>query len=368
MGPTMSKTPEKSGITFKDLLSQKQWNNYSQFISEAPAHYEKEIREDIIREQRIREALRKEVLERGYTLRNYDTNLSVAEKFLFNGQVIGIDGTVARHQMLSGIRCQIGVVAVNYLNEKIRHSYFISEANLRNDTEDVLEILKRREPKNQPISNLVIRALMLYREREVAVRSEYENAYKMLHGPLLPFELMMGLGRLRALYTTLDILKKVVADPKTFSIISTSRYNDYITLGTALKPGEYMVDEKFSLGDELADNESFMASTQWRPREFEHVEQFLREKASRILTGVIKVGQRPYMFHAHRDTFDLAAAIIARDSLLQPEKGFPLLIDYADTLCSEYFPAGDFIRLMNYQLAREGQFLTETDEREMRLK
>ncbi|MCK6628926.1 MAG: hypothetical protein L6R45_27570 [Anaerolineae bacterium] len=364
----MSKSSDENSVTFKDLLAQKQWHNYSQFITEAPAHYEKEMREDITREKRIREALRTEVLERGYTLRNYDSNLATAEKLLFNGQVIGIDGTVARHQMLSGIRCQIGVVAVNYLNEKIRHSYYISEANLRNDTEDVLEVLKRREPKNQPVSALVIRALMLYREREVAIRSEYKSNYKLLHGPLLPFELMTGLGRLRALYTTLDILKKLIADPKIFSIISTSRYNDYITLGTALKSGEYMVDEKFSLGDELAEDENFMAPGKWRPREFEHMEEFLRKKASRILTGVIKIGQRPYMFHAHRDTFDLAAAIIARDSLLQREKGFPLLIDYADTLCTEHFPAGDFIRLMNYQLAREGQFLTETDEREMRLK
>ncbi len=364
----MSNSAQSSEVTFKDLLAQKQWDDYTQFISEAPAYYEAELHEDIVREKRIREALRKEVLEQGYTLQTYATNLKTAENLLFNGNVIGIDGTVARHQMLSGIRCQIGIVAVNYLNEKMRHSYYISEANLKKDTEDVLEILKRREPKNQPISNLVIRALMLYREREVAIRPEYKDAYKMIHGPLLPFELMMGLGHLRALYTTLDVLKKIIADPKTFSIISTSRYNDYMTLGTALKSGEYMVDEKFSLGDELADDESFMAPGKWRPREFEHMENFLRKKASSILTGVIKVGQRPYMFHAHRDNFDLAAAIIARDALLQPEKGFPLLIDYADTLCSEYFPAGDFKRLMYYQLAREGQFLTETDERDMRLK
>jgi len=363
----MNKSSQKPEITFNDLLVQKQWDDYSQFINEASGYYEKEIREDIDREKYIRKVLRKEIIERKYTLRRYETNLTTAEKLLFKGQVIGIDGTVARYQMLSGLRCQIGVVAVNYFNEKIRKSYYVSETNLRSDTNDVIEVLKRRELKNR-ISDLVIRALMLYREREVALRPEYRNAYKMLHGPLLPFELMSGLGRLRALYTTIKILQEIIKDPKIFSIISTSRNSDYITLGTALEPGEYLVDEKYSFGDEVADNENFMAPDRWRPREFDHVKEFLRIYASQILVGVIKIGHRPYMFHAHRDTFDTAAAIIARDALMQPEKGFPLLIDYADTLCSEYFPAGDFARLIRYQLAREGQLLTETEERDMRLK
>jgi hypothetical protein len=355
-------------LTFTDLLSQKQWHDYASFISEAPDHYQKELSQDIAREKQIREALRKEILEKKYTLSRYEDRLVEAEQLLFEGKVTAIDGTVSTHQMLSGIRCQVGVVAVNYFNEKIQQSYYISEANFQQDSDDVLNILQTREFKNRPLSGLVIRALMLYREREIALRPEYHNVYKMLHGPLLPFELMTGLGRLRALYTTMNLLKRIVADPKIFSVVSTSRQSDYITLGTALNPGEYLVDEKFSFGDEVADNEDFMAPGRWREREFDHMKEFLQRNASKILVGVIRVGQRPYMFHAHRDTFELVAAIIARDALMQREKGFPLLIDYADTLCSEYFPAGDFKQLMRYQLARQGEFLIESDERDMRLK
>jgi hypothetical protein len=355
-------------VTFHDLLNQKQWHDYTSFISEAPAHYQKELSQDIARERQIREALRKEIVEKKYTLRQYQDRLPEAERLLFNGQVTAIDGTVSTHQMLSGIRCQIGVVAVNYFNQKLRQSYYISEASFQQDSDDVINVLQKREFKNRPLSSLVIRALMLYREREIALRPEYTDVYRMLHGPLLPFELMTGLGRLRALYTTMNLLKRIVADPKIFSVVSTSRQSDYITLGTALNPGEYLVDEKYSFGDEVADNQDFMAPGRWREREFDHMKEFLQRNASKILVGVIRVGQRPYMFHAHRDTFDLAAAIIARDALMQREKGFPLLIDYADTLCSEYFPAGDFTQLMRYQLAREGEFLLESDERDMRLK
>lgn len=358
----------QKAVTFHDLLNQKQWQDYTSFISEAPAYYQQELSLDIAREKQIRETLRKEILEKKYTLRRYEDRLPEAENLLFSGQVTAVDGTVSTHQMLSGIRCQIGVVAVNYFNQKLRQSYYISEASFQHDSDDVLNVLQKREFKNRPLSGLVIRALMLYREREVALRPEYQGVYRMLHGPLLPFELMTGLGRLRALYTTMNLLKRIVADPKIFSVISTSRQSDYITLGTALNPGEYLVDESYSFGDEIADNQDFMAPGRWREREFEHMKEFLKRNASKILVGVIRVGQRPYMFHAHRDTFDLAAAIIARDALMQREKGFPLLIDYADTLCSEYFPAGDFTQLMRYQLAREGEFLLESDERDMRLK
>jgi len=235
-------------ISFQDLLEQKKWDDYKEFVSEAPGYYASQLKTDIDKEKKIRRALREEILEKKYVLRNYSNGLQEAEELLFSGRVVGIDGTIARHNMLSGMRCQIGIVAVNYFNEKIRHSYFISEAHLANEIDDVIKVLKSREYKNRPVSNLVIRALMLYREREVALRPEYADAFKMIHGPLLPFELMTGLGRLRALYSTLEILRKVISDPNIFSVISTSLQNDYVTLGTALQPGEYMVDEKYSFG------------------------------------------------------------------------------------------------------------------------
>jgi hypothetical protein len=239
---------------------------------------------------------------------------------------------------------------------------------LQEAIDDVVEVLKRREGKNRIISDMVVRALMLYREREVAVRHEFNEAFKMLHGPLLPFELMTGLGRLRALEATLGVLEQIIADKQCFSIVSSTTQDDYLTLGSALEPGEYFVDEAFTCGNEIETNEDFMAEQKWRPSELDRMKSFLDEYGSKICVGVIKVSQRPYVFHAHRDHFDLAAAIIARDALLQKEKGFPLLIDYADTLCSGYFPPSDFTNMIAYKLAKSGEFLAEMSERSMRLK
>ena len=363
----MPEKKEKESITFSELLTQKQWEDYGEFLAEAPSTYAKELEEDIKRERKIRNKIRENVLEK-FDIRKFEKLLPEAEELLFHGGVVGVDGTLSKQRTLSGVRCQIGIVAVNYFNEKIRQSYFISEASLQTDYEDVIDVLKQRESKNRVISDMVLRALMLYREREIATRSEFRDSYKMLHGPMLPFELMTGLGRLRALEATLGVLEKIIQDPKCFSIISSSTQEDYLTLGMALQRGEYLVDMDYSLGTEIASNEDFMEERKWRPTEFDRMKAFLKNYASKICIGVIKVSERPYVFQAHRDNFDLAAAIIARDSLLQREKGFPLLIDYADSLCTEYFPAGDFISLLTYKLAKEGEFLAQMSERSMRLK
>jgi hypothetical protein len=366
--PQVQDSDAGSKITFADLLNQRQWEDYNAFITDAPAVYIAELEKDLRQEARLKDKLRTEVLNKKFSVRTYDPLLPKAQDLLFSGQVIGIDGTVSRVRTLSGLRCQIGIVAVNYFNEKIRQSYFISEATLQEDIEDVIEVLKRRESKGRIISDMVVRALMLYREREVALREQFKSCYKMLHGPLLPFELMTGLGRLRALEATLDVLERIIADKRCFSIVSSSTQDDYLTLGTALQPGEYFVDETFTCGEEITTNEDFMAEKKWRSSELERMKKFLSEYGSKVCVGVIKVSQRPYVFQAHRDHFDLAAALIARDSLLQKEKGFPLLIDYADTLCSGYFPPADFSNLLAYKLAQSGNFLAEMPEQSMRLK
>lgn len=359
---------DHASVTFADLLKQRRWDDYTSFIAEAPSVYASELEDDLRRESDIRARLRDEVLSKHFSVRKFEKLLPKAEHLLFNFNVVGIDGTVSRLRTLSGLRCQIGIVAVNYHNDKLRQSYFISETALRNDESDILDVLKNRERKNRVVSDMVVRALMLYREREVSLREEFRGKFKMLHGPLIPFELMTGLGRLRALDATLEILERIIEDKQCFSIISSTTHDDYMTLGSALLPGEYVLDEKATYGDDIESNEDFMAEGKWRTAELERVRNFLQRFACNIQVGIIKVSQRPYIFHAHRENFDTAAAIIARDSLLQREKGFPLLIDYADTLCSGYFPPGDFTSLLSYKLAAHGSFLAETPEQSLRLK
>lgn len=356
-------------ITFSDILNQKTWDNYEIYISEGINEYAASLSQEIVQGKKQKIKIRS-FLERNFEIKTIPEDLKDVEELLSNGDVIGIDGTVAQHTTISGTMAQIGVVAINYLNEKIQHSYFISEAKYKEEIDEVTEYLFSHEYVNKILSNPVIRAVLLFRERELGLKEHFENKYKLFHGPLLPFELMANPGRaeLNVLRSTLPILQQLIKNKKCFSIISRSQNDAYIRLGLSLNKGEYFALKK-DVGRELIEDRSLISKPEkWRDEDFEYISNFLTTSASKLKIGIIKISHRPYVFHAHEDNFDLAARIIARDSCFQKEKGFPLLIDYADNLCSTYFKASDFNKIIEYQLAKEGEYLSEMSEETLRQK
>ncbi|MHB8560353.1 MAG: hypothetical protein ACYDAP_04215 [Thermoplasmataceae archaeon] len=357
-------------LTFSEVLNQQTtWTDYSEFIGEVPSILKKEVFENSKSEKKLIEELRTSDAFRNLTIKNVGQNLTEAENLLQEGKVVGVDGTMAKYQLLSGVRCQIGIVAVNYQGEKIRHSFFISQASLRDEAEEVLERIVQRAESDDNLSDMHLRGLMMYREREAGMNQRFEDKYILYHGPLLPFELMSGLGKLRALDITLNLLEKLVRSKRVASIISSTSYKDYLYFGLALDTNQYLTSPYYTLANHLTHNADFLKyANKWRADEKKRVEDFINDYASQIMIGVIKIGHRPYVFHAHKDIFDLAAAIIARDSMFQKEKGFPLLIDYADNLCSEYFSPSQFNQMIEWELAKNGVYLTEMGERSMRVK
>jgi hypothetical protein len=354
-------------ITFKDILNQKSWKDYNQYIEEGITEYVKSLSDYISHSQKMKTEIRK-FIDSNFQPQKIPHDLSDVEELLTSGQVIGIDGTIAKHKTISGTMAQIGVIAVNYLNEKIQHSFFISEAKFKEEISEITEYLYAHEPGNQIFSNLVIRALLFYRERELGIKDKFANCYKLYHGPLLPFELMTGLGRLRALEITVTLLEQLIRNKKCFSIVSRSQNDAFLRLGIALNPGEYIMLRHTNVGREIQEKERFMREEKWREEELYRINHFLSREASKIQVGIIKVARRPYVFHAHRDYFDIAARIIARDAKFQHEKGFPLLIDYADSLCSTLFKSSDFNRIIEYKLAGENEYFSEMPEDSLRQK
>lgn len=356
-------------ITFREILNQKTWNRYEEFISEGIQVYSGELAEDIAEGKKHKKQIR-EYLEKHFEIKKISPELNEEKELLTSGNVVGIDGTIATHKTITGTLAQIGVVAVNYLNEKIQHSYFISEARYKQNIADVAEYLYAHEPINKVVSNPVLRAALQVREREMGLNDKFKDKYKIYHGPLLPFEMLANPGKaeLKLLDVTLEILEKIIVNRKCFSIVSRSQNDAYLRIGLSLNKGEY-IQLKKSVGLEMIEDRTLLKDKErWREDDFLLVNNFVNSRASKIKVGVIKISQRPYVFHAHEEIFDLAARIIFRDSLFQKEKGFPLLIDYADNLCSTFFKASDFNKIIEYQLAKNGEFLSESSEENLRQK
>ncbi len=359
-------------VTFKELLDQKQWTNYSEFVNDIPRILSKEIKENTERDRKLINDIKNDERFKKLNKRKVDSLIPEAEKNLLSGNVVGIDGTRTKYELLSGVKCQIGIVAVNYSGEQIKHSFFISSATLpTNVSEDIIERITGNIENEQNMSEMALRGLMMYREREIGFTEQFKGKYIMFHGHLLPFELMSGLGRLRALEVSLDLLRKLVSDTRFFSVVSShsSSFKEYAYFGRALNHGEYFTAENYTLGHHLANASDFLRwKSKWREDELADVEEFLVDYAEQIQIGVIRIGQRTVIFHAHKDNFDKIAAIIARDSMFQKEKSFPLLIDYADNLCSVYFSGSEFQKMIEFELSKNNVYLTEASERGLRRK
>lgn len=356
-------------ITFREILNQKSWNSYEDYIAEGINQYSAELSKDISEGRKHKKTIR-DFIEKNFEIKKPPYDLSEELNLLTSGNVVGIDGTIATHKTITGTMAQLGVVAVNYLNEKIQHSYFISEARYKQDIADVTDYLYSHETVNKVVSAPVLRAALQVRERELGLDDKFKDKYKIYHGPLIPFEMLANPGKaeMKILDVTVEILEKIIANKKCFSIVSRSQNDAYMRIGLSLNPGEY-IQLKKSVGLEIMEDRTLLKDKdRWREEDFLKVNNFINQRAMKIKVGVIKVSHRPYVFQAHEEIFDLAARLIYRDSIFQKEKGFPLLVDYADNLCSTYFKASDFNKIIEYQLAKEGEFLSEMSEETLRQK
>jgi hypothetical protein len=76
----------------------------------------------------------------------------------------------------------------------------------------------------------------------------------------------------------------------------------------------------------------------------------------------------PQVFYAHADHAHEAALIAIADSVLQEHRGFPMLIDLADTVCGSTFGADSFGALTELAYVEAGAPYQYSPERQTRNK
>jgi hypothetical protein len=69
------------------------------------------------------------------------------------------------------------------------------------------------------------------------------------------------------------------------------------------------------------------------------------------------------VFYAHRDHFEVAAAVAIADSVLLPDRGFPMLIDLADRACKGVYGGGSLRDVADAAYARCGSAFRYASER-----
>ena len=350
---------EVTPATFSDFIKPEKWRDFESHARSIGSELSKDLAASAKQNQLIRREVR-EYLEKEYDIHVvHEKELSWAEDKLFGCQVCAVDGTHSTYPMLSGMRCRIGVAATSYINKRTDGVVFVSEQHVHPSEASVLDVLKNRKTENRLISNMLIRAIMFYMERKIGL--EREEEWIMFNGPVIPYELRTGIGRLRALNPCLSLCEQALDRETIIGVIATSTEAEIVSLGLAMNSGEYIRLRSYK--DDLED---YLPAAHFNTADEARFRHFIETHGDMLDVGIYKAGQRAYIFHAHRNRFDEAASIIMRDSMFQQYRGYPLLIDYADSLCTHMLASSDFRRMVDFGLAREGSLPFEQSEGDQR--
>lgn len=295
---------------------------------------------------------------------------------LFNGGVAACDGTHQDHDTIALTVHQIGVCLVSYTGNHGSWSTRLFRRDLReshgdpvDETLRLLEARGRRAGLNQPdrrdgLSELAQRAVMSYAEAAVLL-DRTTALWRLGHGSPAPYQLLAGAGNVDMAITAIRLLRRLIAGHRRFVYVASEPGDrSYLTIGQSLRPLEYAVlgtlDERIApflegvqfggtpTVDDTWDGEK-LRPDQW-------VTKFRDEVARDVLVGVYRASPLapPQTFYAHREHFETAAKIAIADSVLLPDRGFPLLIDLADRTCKSVYGGGSLKDMADAAYAKHG--------------
>lgn len=297
---------------------------------------------------------------------------------LFNGGVEACDGTVMVHDTLPLTVVQIGVGLVSYAGEQGAWTHRVYRRDLRSRGRDpvrhALELLERRDRRGgleqeskgrreAQISELLGRGLMSYSERAVLAHKA-TAPWRMGHGNPAPYELLTGSGNMELLREGLAAVRTLVLDhQRVVYVPSAAGERLLLTIGYALNPFEFAVVR--------TDHQRMYRIVDKGNLRGEHRElasEFVEDVGPKIAVGVYRTfaSVPPQIFYGHVDHVAEAALIAMADSMLQPHRGFPTLIDVVDTVCRSTFGADVFNSAVQSAYAGSGDPLTYLPERATR--
>ncbi len=355
---------------------------------------EREIAVAVQQEDRIRERIRAELFP--YVFKRpgaphgagcYTVDSRTIEKvhrgLLFTGAVEACDGTSLIHDSLALTIAQIGVSLVSYRGDQGTWVQRLFRRDLRvsglDPIGEAMTMLERRRKRassedgssTDRLSELSRRGIMAYAERAILLHKS--NAmWRMGHGNPVSYELLTGGGliidgHMPLLTESIAIWRALLAGHKKWVYVPSAPSNRVLlTLGNALYPLEFaLVDTPLrGLRDFVQNN--LPQSKAIYPRD--DAMQFVEDVGPQIVIGVYRASAAspPYMFYAHRDYACEAALIVMADAVLQEHRGFPMLVDLADSVCRTTFGLDTFSAAIREAYVEAGVPFRYLGEREMR--
>jgi hypothetical protein len=360
--------------------------NVGEDLASAYARLEKEVNEAVAQEDSYRAEIRKAIFPKLATLPGAPPNGGVYlaartelerihRGLLFNGGVEACDGVYVVHDTLPLSITQIGVCLVGYSGEQGAWVHRLFRRDLRNKqtniVDEVLTLLDRRQKREAQgqsadrLSELATRGIMTYAERAI-LRDKSTASWRIGHGSPVPYELLTGLwaSNINGIQTSIDLIRWFVHEHKRFVFVpSAPRKRHLLMIGNALRPLEYAIVQTVK-----SDLSTMSDTGGYRGPVEKAMEDLVGDIGDKIIVGLYKVWEAapPYLFYAHVEHAHLAAQIVMADSILQEHRGFPMMIDLADTVCRTTFGAETLLPSVQMAYTSAGQPFQYLSERETR--
>lgn len=364
---------EAFGERLRDVLNLESWSIGAD-LAEIYRRINEEVHAAVAQEDVASARIRREVFPRldsyegaaagaGVYRAMPDDLQRVHRGLLFNGGVEACDATIQHCDTLPLTLFQIGVALVSYLGDQGTWSHRLFRRDLRAGAGDpmemMLDLLSRRERRHgqhnldrDQLSSLARRGIMAYAERAVLLR-ESKAPWRMGHGNPTPLELLTGSNETELMIEATRIIRELVEGHQKFVFVASEPSDRVLlTIGQALNPLEYAI--VWTLQDtisKIVERASYRylpdVDTRWdgvRLTPDRWIRRFRDTVGPQVVQGVYRATTLApaQVFYAHADHAHLAAHIALADSVLQAHRGFPLLIDLADTVCGGVFGRDTF--------------------------
>lgn len=387
--PTHGNTSDAFRASFGEpltaVLDLKSWRPGIDLIQEY-ARLEREVADAVAFEGDMQDEVRRVVFpklraaagappEAGHYTDVTTTDIELTHRgLLFNGGVQAADGTCQTHDTLALTVYRVGVALVGYKGDQGTWATQLFRKDLRERHGDaveqmvaLLEARGRRAGLNQPdrrdgLSELAQRAVMSFAEARVLL-DKATAPWRLGHGSPAPYQLLAGAGNPDVAIESVKVLRDLLAGHQRFVYVASEPGDrTLLHLGQALRPLEYLIvgtlDERINaFVDNLHFGNQVTVDDRWdgtRLTPFKWVRRFQDEVAADVLYGVYRASwlSPPQVFYAHRRHFETAARIALADSVLLPDRGFPLLIDLADRACNAVYGGGSLGEMTNAAYAK----------------
>jgi hypothetical protein len=359
-------------------LDLNQWSTGLDLVS-VMERFKREIATAVEKEDRLRKLVRDEIFpklsgrhqglpEAGIYRITPEKLTDVAESLLFPGKVEAVNGTTISHDSLPIGISQIGVAIVGYggtsgaFSQRLfRKEMAAQTANPMEEAQAYIEMRQNRyRGQKDSLSRLARRGVHAYAER-AALLDKSKAEWRMGHGNPCAHELLSGSGYMGLLELSLGMLERLIHEQQKFVFVpSALQDRGFLTMGNALDPGEYALLETL-----LLDGEDLVHGWRYGDKSKRLAWEFVQESCPHVVKGLFRVSDKapPCLFYAHRKYAHEAAWIAMADSILRPERGYPMLLDVAEMTCHSAFGDDGFLGLVQDAYAQAGASLQYFNER-----